>query len=179
MHPNDSGNSPCGRSKASAYGFTLVELSIALLLVVTLAAWGLPAFQAFGHNTAIVSDTNRLQTAFSLARNTAITQRTPVTVCPANADRSACTSDWSNTLMVLRSDSTPPIQSANIVRVFPAKRGTSLSYSRGWRRITYNARGHTAGFNGHFKLCVGSDKGRKLVLSQLGRLRIDEMPIRC
>ncbi|MGM2596721.1 pilus assembly FimT family protein, partial [Bacillus cereus group sp. Bce035] len=56
-------------------GFTLIEMLIALALMGILAAWGLPNFQALGERSAVASEVNRLQTALTLARNTAITQR--------------------------------------------------------------------------------------------------------
>ncbi|WP_249978461.1 GspH/FimT family pseudopilin [Vreelandella olivaria] len=160
-------------------GFTLIELTIALLLIATLAAWGLPSFQAFGRNTAVISDVNRLQTAFSLARNTAITQRTTVSVCPTDSSRSACISDWSQDFMVLKGVTISPALNDDIVRIFPALPETTVSYSRGWQRVSYNPMGHTSGFNGRFEICAENAQGRTLILSQLGRLRIDDTPIRC
>ncbi|WP_301585736.1 GspH/FimT family pseudopilin [Halomonas alkaliantarctica] len=160
-------------------GFTLLELVITLLLISALAAWGIPSFQALGRNTAVTADINRLQTAFSLARNTAITQRITTTICPANAAKSACTRDWSNALLVVKGDSINHIRSNDIVRVFPAQATTAISYSRGTRRVSYSTLGHTNGFNGSFNLCAENTRGRKLVLSRLGRLRIDETPIDC
>lgn len=169
----------CRFSKATTRGFTLLELTIALLLIVALASWGLPGLQALGRNTAVISDVNRLQTAFSLARNTAITQRSTMVVCPTNNHQSACTDDWSNDIVVLRSDDTTTIKSEDIVRLFPAQPGTIVSYSRGWRRVKYTALGHASGFNGSFNVCSDSPQGKTLVLSQLGRLRIDDAPSRC
>ncbi|MGO3004639.1 MAG: pilus assembly protein, partial [Halomonas sp.] len=60
---------------------------------------------------------------------------------------------------------------------------TQVTYSRGWSRIRYDPMGYTSGFNGSFTVCAGhraeGAQGQKLVLSQLGRLRIDEAPIDC
>lgn len=168
---------------ASESGFTLLELLITLLLVGIIAAWGLPNFQALGERTAQTSEVNRFQSAFSLARNTAISQRSQLTLCPATDDHKACTNDWSGTLMVVRGDKTDSIIVEDVLRIVPAQQGTQVSYSRGWSRIRYSPLGYTSGYNGSFAICPSSGaehaQGKKLVLSQLGRLRVDEAPIDC
>jgi type IV fimbrial biogenesis protein FimT len=164
-------------------GFTLLELLITLLLVGIVAAWGLPNFQALGERTAQTSEVNRLQSIFSLARNTAISQRRQITLCPAAEDRKACTSDWSGALMIIKGDQKDNVKANDILRIMPAEQGTQVTYSRGWSRIRYSPLGYTSGYNGSFNVCSGNSRhasqGKKLVLSQLGRLRIDEAPIDC
>ncbi|MDQ7735368.1 GspH/FimT family pseudopilin [Halomonas sp. SpR1] len=164
-------------------GFTLLELLVTLLLVGIIAAWGLPNFQALGQRTAQTSAVNRLQSAFSLARNTAISQRRQITVCPASANRQACIKGWSGELMIVRGDKTNGITEDDILRIVPAQQDTQVAYSRGWSRIRYSPLGYTSGYNGSFSVCSSSGAegslGKKLVLSQLGRLRIDEAPIDC
>ncbi|MGP9767972.1 GspH/FimT family pseudopilin [Halomonas sp. AOP13-D3-9] len=164
-------------------GFTLLELLITLLLVGIIAAWGLPSFQALGQRTAQSSAVNRLQSAFSLARNTAISQRRQITLCPANENLRACTHDWSGELMIVLGDKTDSITEDDILRIVPRQQGTQVAYSRGWSRIRYSPLGYTSGYNGSFAICsvTGAEdlQGKKLVLSQLGRLRIDEAPIDC
>ncbi|MFB9866069.1 GspH/FimT family pseudopilin [Vreelandella sulfidaeris] len=164
-------------------GFTLLELLITLLLVGIVAAWGLPSFQLLAERTARYSDINRLQSAFTLARNSAISQRSQMTLCPATEDRQSCAHEWSGELMVVRGDKTQHIANDDILRIFPTQRNTQVAYSRGWSRIRYDSLGYTSGFNGSFTICPATRtdgaQGRKLVLSQLGRLRIDEASIDC
>ncbi|WP_083007140.1 GspH/FimT family protein [Halomonas sp. GT] len=160
-------------------GFTLIELIIALLLISVLATWGMPNFQALGRNTAVTADINRLQSAFSLARNTAITQRKTATVCPTNKQRNACTRDWSNALLVFKGEATNQITSSDVIRVFPKEKTTTVTYNRNRRRVSYSTLGHANGFNGRFYICAASAPGKVLVLSRLGRLRIDETPADC
>lgn len=81
--------------------------------------------------------------------------------------------------MVLTNDLSRPIRHDDIVRIFPAQDSTTIKYSRGWRRVSYNSLGQTSGYNGSFTLCTQSNAGRKLVLSQFGRLRVDDTPIHC
>lgn len=164
-------------------GFTLLELLITLLLVGIIAAWGLPNFKALGERTAQTSEINRFQSAFSLARNTAISQRSQVTLCPAAENHQACHDGWSGELMIVRGSQTEDIPADDILRIVPAQQGTQVTYSRGWSRIRYSPLGYTSGYNGSFAICSSSgaegSQGKKLVLSQLGRLRIDEAPIDC
>lgn len=164
-------------------GFTLFELLITLLLVGIMAAWGLPNFQALGERTAQTSEINRLQSAFALARNTAISHQSYITLCPANDNRKACQHEWSGELLIVRGDKTDNITEDDILRIVPRHQDTQVTYSRGWSRVRYNSMGYTSGYNGSFSICSGSgaegSKGKKLVLSQLGRLRIDEAPIDC
>ena len=164
-------------------GFTLLELLVTLLLLGIVAVMGLPSFQALGERTAQASEINRLQSAFSLARNTAISQRRQVTLCPATKDHKACQDDWSRALIIVRGDKIQDIAKEDILRVIPDGQRTQVTYSRGWSRIRYNSLGYTSGYNGSFSVCSGNStegsQGKKLVLSQLGRLRIDEAPIDC
>lgn len=164
-------------------GFTLLELLVTLLLVGIVSVWGVPRFQALGERSAQASEVNRLQSTLSLARNTAISQRRHITVCPTADDRSACNNDWAGELIIVRGSDTDGIQAQDILRIIPIQQNTQVAYSRGWSRIRYDPMGYASGFNGSFTVCAGhraeSAQGQKLVLSQLGRLRIDEAPIDC
>ena len=85
--------------------------------------------------------------------------------------------------MIVRGDKTNSITTDDILRIVPAQQNTQVTYSRGWSRIRYSPLGYTSGYNGSFAVCPNSgaqgSQGKKLVLSQLGRLRIDGAPIDC
>lgn len=164
-------------------GFTLIEMLIALALMGILAAWGLPNFQALGERSAVASEVNRLQTALTLARNTAITQRSDVTVCPANEARNACTSNWSNPVMVVIGDKTSGIVGSEVVRVFPPTSGVNVT-KNGRSHMKYDSMGHVGpSFNSSYFICPMDEQtnvlGKRLRVSQLGRARVDEEPISC
>lgn len=175
----------CRMSGAKARGFTLLELLVTLLIMGIIAVWGIPSFQALGERTARTGAVNRLQTALGFARQTAITQRQPVTLCPVAdlQDTSHCGENWSKALMVVRGDQTADIASTDVLRAFPASERVDVRYSRGWRRIRYDALGHSSGYNGRFTLCPQGGKSRAggstLILSQLGRWRIAPSPTKC
>ncbi|MDR5876163.1 GspH/FimT family pseudopilin [Halomonas sp. CUBES01] len=169
-----------------AQGFTLLELLVTLLIMAIVAAWGLPGFQAMGKRHARLEAANRLQTALGFARQTAISQRQPVTLCPSSvesAHKRRCDDNWSRDLMAVRGDQTENISPADVLRTFPATPGVDVEYSRGWRRIRYDALGHSSGYNGRFTLCPQRGRqrveGSTLVLSQLGRWRMAQVPTDC
>ncbi|MDP3533820.1 MAG: GspH/FimT family pseudopilin [Halomonas sp.] len=167
---------------AKTAGFTLIELLITLALMGILAAWGLPNFQALGERSAVASEVNRLQTVLTLARNTAITQRSEVTVCPANEARNACTSNWNNPVMVVIGDKSSGIVGSEVVRVFPPTSGVNVTKS-GHSRIKYSSMGHATGYNSTYSVCPTNEQtntsGKSLVVSNLGRARIAQDPISC
>lgn len=176
MENRHTGNRHCTMHQR---GFTLIEMLIALLLITTMIAWLTPNVQALGHHSVLNSEMSRLRSAFALARHTAIAQRTKVTVCPANEHLTACTSTWGDALLVIKGDTSEGIAAERIMRVFPGQPAAYTTYSRGWQRISYNALGHTSGYNGSFDICATRDEGKRLVLSQLGRLRVQSTPIGC
>ncbi|WP_404343599.1 GspH/FimT family pseudopilin [Vreelandella venusta] len=163
-------------------GFTLLELLVALALMGILAAWGLPNFQALGERSAVTSEVNRLQTILTLARNTAITQQSDITVCPASEGENACSDDWNNPVIIVQGDKTTSISDQDIVRVFAPTEGVHVT-KNGRTRIKYDSIGYTRGYNSTYTICPGNDQtaipGATLVLSTLGRATTGEAPTSC
>ncbi|UXZ53585.1 GspH/FimT family pseudopilin [Halomonas sp. 7T] len=173
---------------AKTAGFTLIELLITLALMGILAAWGLPNFQALGERSAVASEVNRLQTALTLARNTAITQRGDATLCPINSDRSAClsgTDDWSGELVVFAGKPSESIPTQDIVRFFPATSGaTSISKTNASISYLYYTYLGRVGYGARtLDICPANEStqtsGKSLVINPPGRARVDEDPISC
>lgn len=160
-------------------GFTLLELLVTLLLAGIVATIGLPSFQALGERTALSASVNQLQSILAFARHTAITQRTEVTVCPADQNRSNCKDDWSAEILVIAADKTSGILPEEIIQVSSPIVDTNIS-KNGHTRIKFDALGHARGFNSTFTFCPShSEEGRQLVISLLGRVRIEEQPHDC
>lgn len=161
-------------------GFTLLELLVVILLMSIMATLAMPSFLAFGERNARSAAVNQLQSTLAFARNTAITQRMEVTVCPTDTGREACINQWGGPVLVVAGDKQESFDDGDIVRVFPAAQRTKITYSRNWKRIKFTPLGHSSGYNGRFFVCPGeAQRGSELVLSQLGRLRIKEQPYDC
>jgi type IV fimbrial biogenesis protein FimT len=169
-------------------GFTLLELLVALALMGMLAAWGLPNFQALGERSAVTSEVNRIQTALTLARNTAITQRNEVTVCPINTSRNAClsgTDNWSGEWVVFVGKPSGNISDEDIVRFFPPTSGATTTsktnvnltylYYEPLGGIGYGAR--------TIEVCPAKtdtkQSGKEVFIHPMGRARVGEDPISC
>ena len=176
MHPDPSGGqSPRRRLQRTAIGqrgLTLIELLIVIVLAVILIGWAVPSFQALTARQQVAAEVMRLKTALALARNTAITRRAPVMVCPADADSNQCNgdlSDWTLPLLVVLSPGTPEAQ---VLRRLPASRVTSLSYRQD-RAVRYTALGRASGHNGTFRICGRYDTGSQVIVSNFGRVRVN------
>ncbi|MDR2220794.1 MAG: GspH/FimT family pseudopilin [Methylobacillus sp.] len=83
------------RPFSTTRGFTMIELMVALVILVVLAAIAIPAFGNFVKNTRIYTVSSEIQTTLSYTRSEAITRRVPVSVCPS-IDETSCSSKWEN-----------------------------------------------------------------------------------
>ena len=85
------------RSRHSA-GFTILELMITVAVLSILLGIGVPGFTGLIRNNRIATQTNNLIGALNYARAETAVRGQPVTLCAANADRSACSgnNNWTN-----------------------------------------------------------------------------------
>ncbi|HHW4674747.1 MAG TPA: pilus assembly FimT family protein, partial [Xylella fastidiosa subsp. pauca] len=81
----------------SSRGYTLPELLITMALIALLTAIGLPFFKQTLERQRLENKMHLLSSQFAGARLAAITQQTPVSVCPSRGDNK-CRQDsnWSN-----------------------------------------------------------------------------------
>ena len=79
------------------FGFTLLELLIAIVVATILLAAGTPAFNDFVKNNRVTGQTNDLVSVIQLARSEALKRSTNVVVC-ASSDQASCTGKdtWTN-----------------------------------------------------------------------------------
>jgi len=167
--------------RCASRGFTLLELLVVIALASLLVMLSLPGFTAFQHN-ARTAAVNHLHSTLAFARQLAISEQTNVTVCAANEAHDTCLNSWNGDLLVITDDTTTAIGRDDIVRIVPALPSVAIIYTREnhRRRIRFNPLGFSKGYNGRFHLCpTSAEIGSTLVLSQYGRLRLDEKPHRC
>ena len=72
------------------YGFTLIELTVALVLVGILTALALPNFQTFMQTRRVVTETNEIVKGMYIARSEAVKRKATVTMC-VSSNQTSCT----------------------------------------------------------------------------------------
>ncbi|MCE9682621.1 GspH/FimT family pseudopilin [Halomonas alkalisoli] len=162
-------------SQARQRGLTLVELLVAIAVMTLLFGWALPSFQALSARQEVSAEVLRLKTALALARNTAIARRATVTVCPSR-DRLSCNNDdWTSPLMVIQGRAEGGnIGSDEVLRILDDSRVVSVSYRQDGRPVRYGALGRPAGHNGTFHICGRHDTGARVIVSNFGRVRVED-----
>ncbi|MGM0785633.1 MAG: GspH/FimT family pseudopilin [Pseudomonadota bacterium] len=159
---------PCHRT---ALGFTLIELVIALAVMAILATWAVPGLQAQAARQEVTSDVMRLKTALAMARNAAITRRTPIVVCPLDGSTSAgCSNgnDWTRPLLIKPwNDAGAPA-----LRILADGEVDSITY-REDRPVRFTALGRASGYNGTFRICGRRGNAARVIVSNFGRVRVE------
>ena len=84
-----------------AYGFTLIELMVTIIVAIVLVTIGIVSFRIMIANNRATTQANALYTALNYARSEAIGRATIVTVCPKSTPSTATTtcgsnSNWAN-----------------------------------------------------------------------------------
>ena len=76
------------------HGFTLIELLTTIAIATLLVSIAVPSMQTFSQNSRQTAAVNDLVSGMHLARNTAITTNTRVTVCPSDDGQSCGSVSW-------------------------------------------------------------------------------------
>ncbi|MDQ7015612.1 MAG: GspH/FimT family pseudopilin [Gammaproteobacteria bacterium] len=76
--------------KFKKQGFTLIELLVTVVVIGILAGLGVPAFNDLINSNRMVSFTNELVASLQMARSSAVTRGSRVTLCQSS-DRQSCT----------------------------------------------------------------------------------------
>ncbi|RDB42492.1 prepilin-type N-terminal cleavage/methylation domain-containing protein [Halomonas sp. DQ26W] len=164
-------------SLARQRGLTLAELLVAIAVMALLFGWAIPSFQALSARHEVSAEILRLKTALALARNTAIARRTTVTVCPSHDGIGCNNDDWTAPLMVIQGRAEGGnIGSDEVLRILDDSRVASVSYRQDNRPVRYGALGRPAGHNGTFHICGRHDAGARVIVSNFGRVRVDDTP---
>lgn len=153
-------------------GLTLIELIVAIAVMSILVTWAIPSFQQFTARNEVAAEVLRIKTTLAMARNTAITRRTTITICPST-DRLTCkNSDWSLPLIIIEGRADGGTVDGEVLRVTQESRVPQVTYRNDNRPIRYGQLGRPAGHNGTFKLCGNHDSEAYVIVSNFGRVRV-------
>lgn len=160
-------------------GFTLVELVVVVLVLAIALAVAMPAFGAMRERFAAMNTFHALTVALMSARMAAITQGSPVTVCPS-ADGLGCRLDlrWDEGWIVYRDPSrSPQPQDAGAI-LWAEQRApgpVAVRSTVGRHRVRYQPSGFSGGNNLSLRAC--SRRGARLlgavVVNLGGRARVE------
>ncbi|RAH36841.1 MULTISPECIES: GspH/FimT family pseudopilin [Halomonas] len=173
---------PRNLAKPAARGFTLIELLVALAVLVIMATVAVPGFQRMMARNEVAAEVMRLKSALAMTRSAAITRRSTVTLCPT-VDMTQCRIDnnadgkaWLATLAIFEGRGEP---GDALLRSFDESRLPSLTYRNDNRPVRYAALGRSSGYNGTFRLCGRHEEGARVIVNNVGRVRVDSRRPQC
>ncbi len=168
------------------HGFTLLEVTISLTIIATLAGFTLPRFNELITATRLGTQVRQFSTAYSLARSEAIKKSQTVTLCPQINNRCGDSSNWSNGWIAFTDINQNTIaDGSEIIRIFdPLLSDYHLQPNTRVSALIFLSSGQVRKKNGSlpmvtFSLCAPqannenmSEKAREMVISGSGRMRL-------
>lgn len=171
------------RPKA-ALGFTLIELVVVIVISVILALVAIPNFTAVTANNKALTTTNDLVVSLNQARSEAIKRGTFVSLCPANATFTACSTDWTQGWLVFVNPDQNSTFANNASEILirtrePLASGTTITAAPNLSFLTFDARGFPAAGTPNVSLTVTTayckgDNIRNIQISVTGRLSLTQ-----
>lgn len=167
------------RNRTSS-GITALDLLVTMALVAIIAVAGLPGLHSYGKNQAIKASVSLLHSDLNLARSEAIKLNTRTVACPGLAATGCADhSRWHEGWLVFadmngdrsRQDTEPLLRQANALQQLTATGSDSR------RQILFYPNGSAPASNTSIVFCDdrGFTKGKKLVISNSGRIRRSEL----
>ncbi|MGM0914350.1 MAG: GspH/FimT family pseudopilin [Pseudomonadota bacterium] len=153
-------------------GLTLIELIVAIAVAAILFTWAIPSFQRFSARNEVAVEVMRIRTALALARNTAVTRRRVIAVCPiASMSATKCEKyDWSLPIAIIDGHATAgDLTGVEILKVLEPSGGPSVAFNRDYP-VRFQSTGWSRGHNGTFAICRGGSSALFLSLSNMGKI---------
>ena len=162
-------------------GFTVLELLVTLTIAAILLVTGAPTFQQFTWKQRMRAAVGHLHNDLLVARSEAVFGSVSTVACPG-APRTGCadSTDWSRGWIVfsdLNGDQQRQPEEA-VLRHGQALEALAITGTRGRDRVRFLPDGSAPGSNGTIGFCGlgGPERARKLVISNIGRIRRDRYP---
>lgn len=169
-------------------GFTIIELMVTLSITAILLSMGVPAFRDYSLRQRMSASISALHSDLLYGRSQAIYRNTQVVACPGNPSEGCAEStDWTAGWIVFSDSNTDRKHQddEDLLRHTQGLDHIMIHSSSGRTNFRFYPNGTTPGSNGSLSLCGlgGPEHARKLVISNLGRIRRDEAenldPIHC
>jgi len=157
-------------------GLTLIELIVAIAVAAILFTWAIPSFQRFTARNEVAAEVMRIRTALALARNTAVTRRRVIAVCPiASMSATKCEKyDWSLPIAIIDGHATAgDLTGVEVLKVLEPSGGPSVTFNRDYP-VRFQSTGWSRGHNGTFGICTLTGLAANIVLSGQGNITSKE-----
>jgi len=159
-------------------GFTLVEISMTLLVAGVMMAIAYPSFVSLTQNQRAVTMANQFIGAIKLARSEAIKRSSTVSLCPANTAQTACGDDWTQGWLIFVDPDNNGVVANNIDRLrvnSQLELGASITPPSGQSFVSFGAQGFVTNGAGAYTLVADNCEGqhaRTVTLSNSGRVEV-------
>ena len=157
-------------------GLTLIELIVAIAVLSILVTWAIPGFQQFTARNEVAAEVMRIKTALAMAKNTAVTRRHVIAVCPVGSpDAEECAEhDWTLPIAILDGHATAgDLSEVEILKFVEPSGGPDITFNRDYP-IRFQSTGWSRGHNGTFTICGRDGTATMVIISNMGRVRVSE-----
>ena len=164
-------------------GFTLIELMVAIGLTALLVAMAIPELGAFMSNALQTGAINDFVASMHIARSTAVTTNTRVTVCPSDNGTNCAAVSWNEGWIVFSDPNSDQVVDIDetIVSIGAGIEGLSIASGEFAQFVTYRPTGRVTnasvnGSAGEFTVCDrrGAEHAKVLIVDLSGRPRSSE-----
>lgn len=162
-------------------GLTVLELMVTLSIATILLTTGIPSLQQFSHRQHMKSALTRLHQDLLMARSQSVYRNTIVVACPGDPGEGCIGQPtWSKGWIVFEDENHDLDRQADepLIRHGQALEEVEILNSTGRSEIRFFPDGSTPGTNTSLSLCgqEGPAGARKLIISNIGRIRRDTWP---
>lgn len=179
---------------AANNGFTLIELMITLVVVIILAAIAAPSFNAMIRENRLTTQANNLLGTLQLAKSEAIRRGVQVTMIPESNTPGVWHQGWRvftdwNRNETFNGDANATdcsVEGQDCYLLFQESIGNNLSINSGeyddWIAFSPSGEVLVKGGGlpiGNFTICTPDTNGRRIVINNAGRMRVQEGGAAC